>query len=834
MSSKPSFFDSITKLIGFDPKIDTGIFDPMPDEPQSKKYPRPLLEKDEHDNVRFNIQNIHGQIYVQDVSGARSKQNNQPVQIIRYKDPGDRGKYMPALTGQGVFPWISAELVKAFKEKKKVKRLILTEGYKKAFVCCKQGLYAFGLPGITVWKAKEQKEIFKDIQLFVETCQVEEVLWLTDADTFDVHWEPNKDLFKRPNLFCSSVFSFKTLCRDWKIDLWFAHIVTDSKQKGIDDLFIEKSEAKEKIKKELNHSSGTTNFIVRYNISTWAYFKIQELFAIHNNALTFYEKYGSNIGLEEFVYRNGVYVFDTDKNDLIYKKSGEAAQFIRVMKDYYMLASMPTTTSFVKNTRIHTDKGSIQEKFKNRSKKEVDKILHDIEFYDGFFSEPGHLDYRRSIKTVSEEGHETLWYNKYMPLTHKIIKGKIITPEDIPISLSFVSHIFGTGSVHYKGKDYLETDIGLDYIQLLFMKPKQLLPILSLLSPENQTGKTKFWQWMVAIFQQNAKMIPPEMLTGNFTEYFINSLLVIIDEALLNKIETMNRVKAMTTYEDTMVNGKHAKEIETQTFIKVGLSSNSVKDFANLTKHDQRFWLRDVPVIPAEKYIPDFFEKITAEIPAFLTFLTQRKLVTENEDRFWIAPELRKTTALDRVISNSRPGNEILIETTIKNYMTLSGKPFVKLGLFDIQSLSQEKNTLSLTYIRWVLETKWDKVPIGYSRKYVFYRTNVSESMEGADSVSEVIQKTNYYTFSATEFFTPAQVLELFDVSEIIYAEKDKAFKLKEMLSFSDYLKVKKSIDPNSPDIPHLQTVWDRCSTYDEWADELSKYVSAPKEKMPF
>jgi len=47
-----------------------------------------------------------------------------------------------------------------------------------------------------------------------------------------------------------------------------------------------------------------------------------------------------------------------------------------------------------------------------------------------------------------------------------------------------------------------------------------ILPILALVSKENQTGKTIFWRWCVAIFQQNTKIIPPEMLTGNFTEYF--------------------------------------------------------------------------------------------------------------------------------------------------------------------------------------------------------------------------------------------------------------------------------------------------------------------------
>lgn len=772
MSSTISYFEHIAKEIGFDPKTDFGLFRPLPDENNSS-IKMPLIQSDNHGNVIYNIMNIHGEIVADDISEARSKQKYKPVQLIRKADPGDGPKYLPVRTGQGVYPFISREVADAFKLGKQVKRLILTEGYKKAFVACKKGLMCIGLPGITVWKSKDSKEIFQDIKTFVEKCQVEDILWLTDADTLNVNWEPNKDLYKRPSSFYNSVSMFKSLCRDWNVNLFYAHIHEESKLKGIDDLLIGSPDKVKYIVKELNKSSGDTTYIRRYNVSTMSYLKIQEIFGIHSDPATFYFKYEKFIGLEEFIYRNGIYQFDIESNDLKYLKCGESSQFIRIMKDYYMRASMPTTTSFVKNTLIPTDKDSIREKFKGIKKEKVNQIIHDISFYDGFFNEPGHLEFKQFIPITSADGFETRWYNKYMPLTHKPSKHNV-TLDNIPLSYNFIKHIFGTKEIEYKGKIIHEYDLGFDYLKLLYLKPKQMLPILSLVSREQKTGKTIFWRWMVAIFQQNAKIIPPEMLTGNFTEYFMNSLLAIIDEALFNKRETMERVKSLTTNDSNMVNGKHTKEIEVQTYLKVGLSSNNVDDFAILTAADKRFWVIEIPVITPENQIIDFFPKLCEEIPDLLAYLIQIDYTTDkDDDRMYFAEWIRNTEALQRVIEGSKPGKEKLITETIKDYMSNSGKLEVHLGKTDIRDLSHERN-LELGTITWVLETKMQKKAVGYSRHYTYYDFRIGENEFSSDTVVEQRRKTNYYTFNAIDLFKPEEIIQIYKLNQLIEAESEK------------------------------------------------------------
>ncbi len=826
------YYERLLKEIEFNPTYDVALFDPLPGE-IGKKILKPLIESDNDGNVLYNISNIHGVIFSVDISDARSKQKYVPIQLRRFANPGDGPKYLPVHPGQGVFPWISKEIIDAFKERKKVKRLIITEGYKKAFVACKKGLFCIGIPGITVWKDKNSKDIFSDIRLFCEVCQVEDILWLTDADTLSINWEPNKELYKRPNLFCTSVNLFKMLCRDWCNNLFYAHIHEDSTDKGIDDLLINNPSATKKIVKELNGSSGECKYIRRFNISSMHSSKIQEIFGIHKSVNEFYEKYGKFIGLEEFIYRNSVYYFDVDKTELVFSQSGESAQFIRVVKNYYMLASMVTRGNVVKRTLIAYDENSIKAKFKDYDKNKLSRIIYEIPFYDGFYNEPNNIDYQKEIAYTDEAGHTTKWFNRYMKLTHRVYTG-IVKEEDIPLSLKFIKHIFGDKTISYKGRNIFEYELGLDYMQLLYVQPKQALPILSLVSEANQTGKSKFSDWCIAIFQLNAKRIPPDMLTGSFTEYFLNCLLVVIDEALFNKQEVMERVKSLTTSPDGVVNGKNDKEIETQTYLKIQLSSNNVNDFAILKKEDERFWVREVPKIKEEDYVIDFFDKLCAEIPKFLKYLIDRKMATDkDDDRMYFSLWVRHTSALDRVIKGSKPSNERLIESAIRRYMFDAKKFKVHLGQKNIRDLCDEKS-LDLKTIRWIVEDKMKKKPLPYSRWYEFY--DIQFDYDKSETLVKIENhKTEYYTFYLTDFYEQDDIIDLFSVAELAEQESQQLlpeeFKTKVTAEaiYRRYGRLSK-VAPCS--LSDYESIYTRCSTFKEFDNELHNFiVSSPSSK---
>ena len=97
------------------------------------------------------------------------------------------------------------------------------------------------------------------------------------------------------------------------------------------------------------------------------------------------------------------------------------------------------------------------------------EILSNMPKYVGWVNEPSHTDYKPVVGN---------WLNKYRPLPYQPQHG-----YDTPNILHFLEHIFGE-----------QFELGLDYLELLYLQPKQKLPILLLVSKERNTGKTTLWQ----------------------------------------------------------------------------------------------------------------------------------------------------------------------------------------------------------------------------------------------------------------------------------------------------------------------------------------------------
>ena len=72
------------------------------------------------------------------------------------------------------------------------------------------------------------------------------------------------------------------------------------------------------------------------------------------------------------------------------------------------------------------------------------------------------------------------------PIDHKPMEG------DFPSIRSLVEHIFGE-----------QYELWMDYLQLLYLRPIQKLPILLLVSEERNTGKSTFLNFLKAMFQNN-------------------------------------------------------------------------------------------------------------------------------------------------------------------------------------------------------------------------------------------------------------------------------------------------------------------------------------------
>jgi hypothetical protein len=102
-----------------------------------------------------------------------------------------------------------------------------------------------------------------------------------------------------------------------------------------------------------------------------------------------------------------------------------------------------------------------------------------------------------------------------------------------------------------------------------------------------------------------------------------------------------------------MMNAKGKDHVEIDCFMKFIFITNNDENFIYVTDEDIRYWVIKVPVIKQEN--PGILDNMIEEIPAFLTYLNRRKLVTEKLNRMWFHPQLLKTEALKKVQRNSLP-----------------------------------------------------------------------------------------------------------------------------------------------------------------------------------
>ncbi len=246
--------------------------------------------------------------------------------------------------------------------------------------------------------------------------------------------------------------------------------------------------------------------------------------------------------------------------------------------------------------------------------------------YDGFCTVPEHIGYRPVIGK---------FLNLYEPIYHQPQEG------DFPSIRSLVEHIFGE-----------QYELGMDYLQLLYLQPVQKLPILLLVSEERNTGKSTFLNFLKALFQNNVTFNTNEDFRSQFNSDWAGKLLIVVDEVLLNRREDSERLKNLSTTLYYKVEAKGKDRDEIAFFAKFVLCSNNEYLPVIIDAGETRYWVRKINRLQSDD--TNFLQRLKAEIPAFLHFLINRKLSTERESRMWFNPSLLHTEALQRIIRSNR------------------------------------------------------------------------------------------------------------------------------------------------------------------------------------
>lgn len=321
-------------------------------------------------------------------------------------------------------------------------------------------------------------------------------------------------------------------------------------------------------------------------------------------------------------------------------KKVSAKDFIRVGDRYLKEVFRPDKDGNFERLYVSREKGTVQDDLGKNSPE-----FKDIKKYEGFVNVPSHTNYQQVIKG---------FFNEYFKISHEPKESKHV------IITEFLSHIFGE-----------KIDFALDYLQLLYTKPTQRLPIILLESKERNTGKSTFGNLLKLIFQDNTAKVGNADLDNDFNSVWVKRLAIIVDEASLEKNSIMQMLKRFSTETGKVTfNEKNKAQSQIDFFGKFVLISNEEGRALPIEKGENRFAVFKVPTF-AEKGItdnPNIEANFLDEIPSFLHFLVNRKLVHQEESRMYFAPEVYYTQQLQYYFDNShsatgRAIKELIIES---------------------------------------------------------------------------------------------------------------------------------------------------------------------------
>ena len=369
-------------------------------------------------------------------------------------------------------------------------------------------------------------------------------------------------------------------------------------------------------------------------------------------------------------------------------------EFIRVGTTLYKIVEQPRLSGGYVKKRIPWNNETLRQDYGK-------DYIGSVPKYDGFCTVPEHIGYRPVIGK---------FLNLYEPIDHRPQEG------DFPSIRSLVEHIFGE-----------QYELGMDYLQLLYLQPVQKLPILLLVSEERNTGKSTFLNFLKALFQNNVTFNTNEDFRSQFNSDWAGKLLIVVDEVLLNRREDSERLKNLSTTLSYKVEAKGKDRDEIAFFAKFVLCSNNEYLPVIIDAGETRYWVRKINRLQSDD--TNFLQRLKAEIPAFLHFLSHRQLSTERESRMWFNPSLLHTEALQRIIRSNRNRLEIEMSELLLDIMATMNVDSVSFCLNDlIVLLMHTQVKVEKHQVRKVVQECWKLTPAPNGLTYTTYQGNYNQS----------------------------------------------------------------------------------------------------------
>lgn len=361
--------------------------------------------------------------------------------------------------------------------------------------------------------------------------------------------------------------------------------------------------------------------------------------------------------------------------------------FVRVGTTLYKIVNQPRLNGGYVKKRIVWNNETLRQDYGK-------DYLANVPKYDGFCTVPDHVNYRQVIDN---------FLNLYEPIGHQPKEG------DFSHIQALLHHIFGE-----------QYELGVDYLQLLYLHPIQKLPILLLVSEERNTGKSTFLNFLKAMFRNNVTFNTNEDFRSQFNSDWAGKLIIVVDEVLLNRRKDSERLKNLSTTLSYKVEAKGKDRDEIAFFAKFVLCSNNERLPVIIDPGETRYWVRKIHHL--ENDDTHFLQKLIEEIPAFLYFLQHRSLTTQNVSRMWFSPKQTETAALLKIIRCNKSKYEVEAAELIKEIMEcmeIDSFSFCLNDLLILLNLSQVR--IDKHWLRKIVTEDWKLAPAPNGLTYTTY-----------------------------------------------------------------------------------------------------------------
>lgn len=352
------------------------------------------------------------------------------------------------------------------------------------------------------------------------------------------------------------------------------------------------------------------------------------MFVVHLEnglGLTVGEKYSPFMLMQKFKFKNK---FSLTMNWVVKDLMKNRSDYIRVGFKYFKLIEKVDRNDIVRKELKFWEKQTILDDY---TKTELEIIPK----YDDFTIVPDNKAHSQII------GNN---YNLYSEFSHTPCKAEHYLGEDgCEWSLILLKHIFGE-----------QYPLGLKYMKILYDMPKQILPILVLVSEERETGKSTFIDWLCVLFGDNAVVVNPQDISNSFNGTYADKNIIAIEESKFEGTQTLEKLKALATQKKLTVNTKFISQYSVPFYGKLIITSNDKNKFSRVDGPEIRYWVREVPTLKG-KANHKILESLTLEIPQFLHYLDTLPTPDVSKSRMAFTPEELVTNALVTVKKESLP-----------------------------------------------------------------------------------------------------------------------------------------------------------------------------------